>query len=72
MEFILSDADSIVEKNGNAAKRLYLPKGDTPGKPNKKISKITRVEKASSSRALFQSPSTSPKPKVLEFFQELT
>ena len=64
MEYIPSDDDLIVDENDTTSKRLYLSKGDTPGKPNKKISKIALVEKPSSSRALFQSPATSPKPKV--------
>lgn len=53
----------IVDENDTTSKRLYLSKGDTPGKPNKKISRISLVENPSSSRALFQSPVTSPKPK---------
>ena len=64
MENILSDDDLIVDENDATSKRLYLSKGDTPGKPNKKISRISLVENPSSSRALFQSPATSPKPKV--------
>ena len=65
MEYIPSDDDLIVDENDTTSKRfLYLSKGDTPGKPNKKISRISLVENPSSSRALFQSPATSPKPKV--------
>ena len=64
MEYIPSDDDLIVDENDTTSKRLYLSKGDTPGKPNKKISRIPLVENPSSSRALFQSPATSPKPKV--------
>ena len=64
MECILSDDDLIVDENDTTFKHLYLSKGDTPGKSNKKISRISLVENPSSSRALFQSPATSPKPKV--------
>ena len=65
MEYIPSDDDLIFDENDTTSKRLYLSKGDdTPGKPNKKISRISPVENPSPSRALFQSPATSPKPKV--------
>ena len=39
MEYILSDDDLIVDENDTTSKRLYLSKGDTPEKPNKKISR---------------------------------
>ena len=64
MEYMPSDDDLIVDENDTTSKRLYLSKGDTPGKSNKKISRIPLVENPSSSRALFHSPATSPKPKV--------
>ena len=49
MEYIPSDDDLIVDQNDTTFKRLYLSKGDTPGKPNKKINRIPLVENPSSS-----------------------
>ena len=64
MEYIPSDDDLVVDENDTTSKRLYLSKGDTSGKPDKKISRISLVENPLSSQALYQSAATSPKPKV--------
>ena len=63
-----SDSSCVVivdEGNYTAIKRAYMRvftfKGDTPGKPNNKTRKISRVNNSTSSRTLFQSPGTSPK-----------
>ncbi len=64
MASIINDDDVIVDKENDTSgtcKRLHLTKGDTPGKPNKKTRRIFHTENASTSRALFQSPGTSPK-----------
>lgn len=43
----------------NTAKRVYVSSGNTPGKPDRKTRRLSH--NATSSRALFPSPGTSPK-----------
>jgi hypothetical protein len=47
----------IVDEANDTAKRVYTSEGNTPGKPD-----IKKTRRRSSSRTLFQSPGTSPKP----------
>ena len=51
----------IVEEANDTAKRVYTSEGDTPGKPDKKTRRRSRMKNLTSSRNLFQSPGTSPK-----------
>jgi hypothetical protein len=53
----------IVDQENDNAKRLYSSQGDTPGKPNRKSRRVSRMECSTSSRPLFQTPGTSPKVK---------
>lgn len=58
------NSDVVIVNEGNdIAKRVYTPKGDTPGKPDNKTRRLNRMKNPTSSRALFQSPGTSPKVK---------
>ena len=44
-------------------KRVYTTEGDTTGKSNNKRRRISSLKNSTSSRTLFQSPGTSPKPR---------
>ena len=62
-----SDVVNTVDQESEYAKRLHSSQGDTPGKPNKKSRRVSCIETATSSRALFASPRTSPKRATIAY-----
>ena len=53
----------IVDEANDTAKRVYTSEGNTPGKSDiKKTRRRSHMKNLTSSRTLFQSPGTSPKP----------
>ena len=55
----VGDVVNTVDQESEYAKHLHSSQGDTPGKPNNKSRRVSCIETATSSRALYASPRTS-------------